>query len=399
MNNPDSSSMNTQIYEEASEWIIQHREADLDESAKREFDAWLRRSPEHVRAYLEMSSIWEDVSSLDPTLNPSTKDLIARARTADNVVPLDATGASQAPRQVAAAAENPAADAIPVSVKVRKNLSRRQLLAASIAIACVGAGTFAWLDRYPDYSTGIGEQRSITLADGSSIDLNARSRIQIRFSEHERDIDLLEGQALFRVAKDKSRPFVVHSEGAAVRAVGTEFDVYQKKSGTTVTVLEGRVSVLDTAAMVQLARKEVPGGPDASRSGPQRFDDPAVVSGPPARTAQLTAGGPHAVFLSAGQQLTVTPATISQPAPANIAAATGWTQHRLVFDSATLSDVAEEFNRYNARQLIITDTRLSNIHISGAFSSVDPALFLRFLRAQSEIAVEETGKEIRISKK
>ena len=218
MNQPESSSMNTQIYEEASEWMIRHREGELDESGKHAFDAWLRRSPEHVRAYLEMSSIWEDVSSLDPSSNASIDELIARAQTTDNIVTLD-IDPSHALRMGKASTDAPT-----------RGFSGRQLLAASIVIACLGAGVLAWIDRGRDYSTGIGEQRSITLADGSTIDLNARSRITVRFSEKERDIDLLEGQALFHVAKNKERPFIVHSDGAAVRAVGTEFDVYQKRA-------------------------------------------------------------------------------------------------------------------------------------------------------------------------
>jgi transmembrane sensor len=389
MNQPESSSMNTQIYEEASEWIVHHREGELDQSGKHAFDAWLRRSPEHVRAYLEMSSIWEDVSSLDPASNASTDELIARARRADKIVPFGVD-----PSQTLRFYKAPAR--FPIDGKPR-GFSRRQLMAASIVTACLG-GVFASLNWKPDYSTAIGEQRSITLADGSTIDLNARSRIRVRFSEHERDIDLLEGQALFHVAKNKERPFVVHSDGVAVRAVGTEFDVYQKKSGTTVTVVEGRVSVLDTVGIVEPALKPTPGSPGTPESGPPRLNGSNLDPGRPAGTVQLATSN-HAVFLSAGQQLTITPTAVSLPAPANIAAATAWTQHRLVFESATLADVAEEFNRYNTRQLIIEDAQLSNIHISGAFSSVEPALFLRFLRAQAEISVEETDKEIRISKK
>ncbi len=98
-------------------------------------------------------------------------------------------------------------------------------------------------NRYPLYSTDIGERRSITLADGSTVDLNARSKLRIEFSSAERRVELLDGQALFQVAKDKQRPFIVHSGDATVRAVGTQFDVYRKDSGTTITVLEGRVAV------------------------------------------------------------------------------------------------------------------------------------------------------------
>jgi len=106
----------------------------------------------------------------------------------------------------------------------------------------------------------VGEQRSIALADGSIIDLNARSRIRVRLSKDERDVELLQGQALFHVAKDNSRPFVVRSDTTVVRAVGTEFDVYRKKNGTVITVLEGRVVVESPyAATDQLSPRRVKG--------------------------------------------------------------------------------------------------------------------------------------------
>src|SRR5690606_26847429 len=94
-----------------------------------------------------------------------------------------------------------------------------------------------------------GEQRTVTLADGSVIELNARSRIKVRYADRERAIDLLQGQALFRVAKDPTKPFIVASGGTYVRAVGTQFDVYKKSVGTVVTVVEGRVAVTTPTAI------------------------------------------------------------------------------------------------------------------------------------------------------
>src|SRR5205823_2531257 len=91
-------------------------------------------------------------------------------------------------------------------------------------------------------------ERSIALPDGSLIELNARSSVRVRFTSNERAVELFEGQALFRVAKDPARPFIVSSDGKRVRAVGTQFDVYRKKASTTVTVLEGRVTVGRAAA-------------------------------------------------------------------------------------------------------------------------------------------------------
>src|SRR4029453_12129451 len=149
-----------------------------------------------------------------------------------------------------------------------------------------------------------------------------------------------------------------------IRAVGTQFDVYRKPTGTVVTVVEGRVSVKEAAD---------------TRS--EQLLDP--------------------VLLSTGEQLTVSltaPAALT-PKPANLKAATAWTQRRLIFSGAPLAEVASEFNRYNERRLIIDTSGLDNFRINGIFSSADPAALLGFLREQPGVAVVETDREIRISKK
>jgi transmembrane sensor len=213
------------------------------------------------------------------------------------------------------------------------------------------------------FETATGELRSIVLDDGSTVQLNAQSRLRVRFAEHERNVELLAGQALFQVAKDKARPFIVASGEARVRAVGTQFDVYRRKGGTTVTVIEGQVTVMSNEAAA-----EVHDG---------RGDAPPSL-------------------LSAGEQVTVVPRVAASPKRANVAAATAWTQRHLVFESATLAEVAEEFNRYNRRPLVVEDAGLRDFHVSGVFSSADPTLLLRFLRAQPEIAIEETDTQIRV---
>jgi transmembrane sensor len=222
------------------------------------------------------------------------------------------------------------------------------------------------LARNPSYTTQVGEQRSIALPDGSLIELNARSSVRVRFTSNERAVELLEGQALFRVAKDPARPFIVTSDGTRVRAVGTEFDVYRKNTSTTVTVLEGRVTV--------------------ARAGEE---------GRSLSTVQ--ASTPGAIIVSSGEQVTVTAAAIPRPTRVNLAAATAWTQRRLVFDASTLADVVEEFNRYNAHRLVVRDATLESFPISASFSSTDPASLVRFLQAQPGISVVEMDDETQIS--
>jgi transmembrane sensor len=109
--------------------------------------------------------------------------------------------------------------------------------------------------------------------------------------------------------------------------------------------------------------------------------------------------GSNAILLAAGEQLVATAQRVYAPKQANVASATAWTRHTLVFDASRLSDVVQEFNRYNTRQLVITTPEIERIRVSGVFSSVDPELLLRFLREQPELAVEESDTNIRISRR
>jgi transmembrane sensor len=388
MNTKDQNSeLITQIYDTASDWLIRHRSSTLDEAEKRAFDAWLRKSPEHIRAYLEMSSIWEDVSSLNPGWNASADELITRARADSNVFSLEVP-------ESGASLEVPGSGVSGVSAQSpypRNSRPRLRIFALAASVLIATAGLSAWyLTQRNTYSTGIGEQRTIALEDGSTLELNSRSRVKIQFTEHERDVQLLTGQALFRVAKDHTRPFVVNSNGTRVRAVGTQFDVYKKQTGTIVTVVEGRVAVLSdiSGPPSPLTHRESSEAESASNSLLTATSDPDTANSPRRQ----------AIFLAAGEQLTVTPTAAASPKPANIDAATAWTQQKLVFDYAPLTEVAEEFNRYNTRQLI-ADRDLEQFHINGVFSSADPSLLLRFLRAQPAIEVTETDREIRISRK
>ena len=367
--------MNRQIYEEATDWLVKNREGELHPQEKRAFDTWLRASSQHVRAYLEMSAVWEEVPALEASWNPTPEDLIARARNAENVCLLrNSTGLAE----IRDASDEPSVKRPADTQDVGRGWGRgHRLLAFAATILCcaVGLSTWYWVSK-STYTTSVGEQRSIVLADGSTVELNSISSVRVRYTGAQRRVDLLEGQALFRVAHDTARPFVVHSGKTNVRAVGTEFDVYRKRIGTVVTVIEGKVAVLAAT------RRATETGQTGS----------AVDAGP-------------SIFLAAGEQLTVPVAptgeipVIESPQPANVAAATAWTHRALVFEVAPLTEVVEEFNRYNARKLVIADPAVADIHVSGMFSSLDPALLLKFLDTQPEIAVEETKTEVRIHKR
>lgn len=348
---------NNQIYEEACAWFIDMREGDIDAAGKQRFDAWVRKSPEHLRAYLEVSEIWDDAALVDPARKTGPEDLLARAQSAGaEVVTLGAAcGVSAATPEI--------------RVDARRN---RVPLAAAAAVAFLAVGIAAFFGyrhlAMPTYSTGIGEQRSVVLADGSRVQLNSRTRLRVRFTEHGRNIDLLEGQALFRVAKNPQRPFVVKSGDFSVRAVGTVFDVDRKKSGTTVTVLEGRVAVWSLADLQ-----------------------------PQAQGAQVIDVPPPQVFVDAGEQVRTRAHSAPQPVHANLAAATAWMHGTLVLDGWRLADVVEEFNRHNEQQLVIGDPSLADMRISGVYASTDPEVLIRFLQDQPSVRVKETRSTITIT--
>jgi transmembrane sensor len=353
------SRFNAQIYEEACAWFTDMRAGDVDAAGRRRFDDWVRRSPEHLRAYLEISEIWDDALLADAALNQGSDELIERALRSTDVVRFAARVGGESPSPLRSERRPERKPSIP-----------RLLVATAVAVGCI---TVAWvgflLSRVPTYTTGIGEQRFVTLEDGSRVELNSRTRLLVRFTNRARTIELLQGQALFQVAKNRQRPFIVVSGGVQVQAVGTQFDVDHRKRTTIVTVLEGQVAV-----QTEYGRGELPG--------------------------RQVAGDTHPampVILSAGEQVALPGGSAARPVHANVAAAISWTHGSLIFEGTRLRDVVEEFNRYNTRQLIIRDSWLEDISISGVYSSTNPALLLRFLREQPGVSIQETSNAVLIS--
>ena len=334
------------IVAEASAWFIEFRAGDVNGEARLHFIEWLRRSPEHIQAYLEVSGAWSELPASDPEGKIDIASLIARARNEADVIVL--SPGSLRPSPTPSPAEP--------SISWRRPSRALLATAAMGVLAAITLLFWAGNDAGVSYSTAIGEQRTIRLADGSTVELNSRSKVQVRLTDHQRNVALLEGQALFRVAKDKQRPFIVRAGDAQVRAVGTEFDVYRKPGSTVVTVVEGRVETYDGSS----------------------------------------GAGAAAIVLSAGEQLTVLPHTVTKPTRTDTLVATAWVQKRLIFEETPLSDVAEEFNRYSRRSLSIDGDELRKLKISGIYSSTDPASLINFLRSQPSIQVIETENQVRV---
>lgn len=349
--------LNDHTWAQASEWLLRFSEEEVDAGAREQFNAWLRMSPENVHAYLQVSAFWQSADQMgrDDDGLRDIDALVARVKAESNVLPLAFGPLSTSERE---------------TVHPKKHFA--WAAAASLLLAA-GAAVAVWYAQFrdPTYSTGIAEQRTINLPDGSMVTLNADSRLAVHFSEGERGIELSEGQALFKVEKDKSRPFVVRSGDMSVRAVGTQFDVNRKKAGTVVTVVEGKVAVTSFP---------LPHMPD--------------------------------VFITAGQQITVAsparPALQSQKTsthippviyPVKAEVATAWTEGLLVFEATPLDEVVQEFNRQNAKALVLAGGGLDAVKITGTFPARGSERITRFLQQRHDVVVVETDDEIRISRR
>lgn len=329
----------TLIAQHAADWLRRLQSADPAEHAA--FIAWLKQSPVHVQEILLAMSVDDALDGFDAQRRIDLDALLGDAR---NVVPL------RTDTRVTPAIKQP-------------SRQKRWLvgLAASVLLAVTAGLLLPSLLNRTKFETTLGEQRAISLEDGSVVHLNTLSRIRTDYSAGARDIYLVEGQAIFRVAHDAQRPFRVHTDTAIVQAIGTQFDVRQLAGRTQVAVIEGVVQ----------------------------------VSTLPASKADKA---PEPQQLRAGQVAAVGSATESVAAPkvTDVKDITAWQQRRLVFRKDRLSDIAAEFNRYGRVKMNVEGEQLRAREFSGTFDADDATLLLSFLERDASLIVERDGNEIRI---
>jgi len=337
----------TSILEQASHWWELLHSDSASNSDHREFGEWVARSPERVAAYLQTARLAKAIKS--PRLIwPSTaaEVLIREAKASpDTVLPFSTN-------QVAASVGR--GDA-------RHVQSRFAWAAAAVLLMGVGLGLFM-LERPQQFSTALGEQRSVLLADGSRVTINTASAIEVNLQKSRREVRLLRGEALFEVAHDAARPFMVRAGNALLKDVGTQFNVDIRSNGATVTVVEGEVAV-DPAA--------------TSESAPTQAGHGAGDTG-------------EALILRANDRVVVTSAGVGAPQRGvSVAASVAWTQRQLIFEHRPLSEVAEEFNRYNKDRIDIGSAELKRQEVTGVFEAKDPASFVAFLSSIPGVEIRE----------
>lgn len=233
-------------------------------------------------------------------------------------------------------------------------------LAAAVAGMALLLGVAWQLSPYGyvrgEYRTGVGELRIVDLEDHSRIALDAATRLRVRFSRDARVVELSEGQAQFSVAKDPARPFKVEAGGRTVVAVGTVFTVEYVDQKVNVTMMEGKVTILPTAA------------PDA----------------------ESAAGGGDGISLIAGEGLQVSrDGRMTLTPQADLEAATAWREGKLIIRTQSLGEVVHRMNRYSALQIRINDEALAAKRVSGVFETGDTSGFVNAIRRYLPVVVEQ----------
>lgn len=331
-----------EVMRQAAEYFLDLQSDSQPTENRTEFIDWLRESPLHVSEFLRIARLhgtFAHYSRWTSLRRPSRQEL------AEDVI-----------RRLPGSENTPSR-----GVKAgRKDAGWRFRVAAAVAMGClVGVVAIGELRlENPRYATQAEQRMSVQLKDGSTVDLAPDSQIIISFSRNRRQVSLRRGEALFHVAKDLNRPFLVSAAITHVRATGTAFDVAREAKSIAVTVVEGTVRLTTDR---------------------QRTTESAT-----ALNSEV-----DAIAMSANQQVVVSLATGSSTAVRSVDgdSEVAWTTGKLAFDHKSVAEVIKSFNRYNRLQLEVMDATLASMQVTGSFRINDPDAFVAFLATIANVRV------------
>lgn len=331
MNQRDSSAA---IEDAAAAWAVRLDRGLKDPAEQAELDRWLDGDPRRLGAFARARAVMahaDRARGLEPGYDGAAMDGLA-------------DGSASAGRRL---------------VRSRRwALAGAGALAAGVATAAVGIGVQI-LGSVQRYETQRGEVRRLPLPDGTVMTLNTASKLDVKYSQARRDIQILQGEALFDVAKNPRRPFIVDTGDLRVRAVGTSF---------TVRKLDGRpTEVLVREGVVEIT------GPGVRGSVRLRANQRAIAQ--PDGQTMLFALGPDAV-----------------------ARELAWQQGMISFDGTSLAAAADDFARYGDPQIAIDDPSVAKQTISGMFSANNPQGFAKAVALSLNLNTRTEGGRIHLSR-
>jgi transmembrane sensor len=332
------------VSDQAAEWFIRLRDRDLTVIERRKYVRWLKQSPNHIAEFMRLCRLYGRVKRAKlPTLPPEVEE--------SNVIAL--------------MQHEPL---VPAEERRSGGFDSRRLRLAVVACSLALAGVIATLALSSNtIQTDPGEWRTVQLADGSTVSAGPNTLMRVEYSKQTRRINLARGEAMFKVMKDPSRPFIVNAGGAVARAVGTRFGVERRADLIRVTVAEGKVAVV-------------------------RGDQAAALE--------------HAVDLSVATALVAdegldiplnTPTVPLHVEKVNSAHALAWASGQLIVQNETVGEAVEEFNRRNRLQLRVEDPGLAGSHLCCVFDASDPEAFAKQIAASADnLVLVREGNTLRI---
>jgi transmembrane sensor len=332
---------NEQALEQAAYWHARLGAPDCTDRERAEFERWWLAAHAHARAFAAAEALSEELpraAAAGSRLEQLADEAFAMGRGAspERVQRLE-------PRRSARRWFVPAA------------------LAASVAVGAVSvrlAADFKDAAAVPPvvYSTA-DARRDVTLSDGSVVSLDVASEISVRITETERQIVLVDGRAVFDVAHDAMRPFVVSAAGSRTTALGTRFQVQREGHNVVVTLAEGKVAV----------------------------------------TGRSESSTDWQTTLVPGEQISIDPAASTAPRKRVVDASTStaWTRGRLVFHGTPLDEALAEVNRYSDRKVRLGDPALAELNVAGNFIAGDSEAAVSAFAAMLPLrAVDGSGGEL-----
>jgi transmembrane sensor len=309
-------------------WLVRLQGDHATDADRAEFRAWLAADPRHAAAFKSVTSAVEGVRALKGELRGAAA-FEARPRREHRVV----------------------------------------IAGAGLALAAAALLGVLWLrDARPQhYATAVGEQREVTLGDGSVVELNTNSEITVRFNSEGRNVGLVRGEALFQVRRDPGRMFEVEADGRSVRALGTAFVVRMDGAALKVTVTEGMVDV---------------------GSARPRLAPSALVVGQRGRAR-----------VSARQRLDISDqgSVLTHLNEEEIARSLAWRDGMLRFDGELLRDVVKDVERHTGANFVIANSELEELHVVAYLRANNLDGFISGLEESfPDIAVRRSGDRVRI---
>lgn len=321
------------VHEEAARWLMRLGQAPDDAAIFEAFEDWRDAAPEHRQAFEAVQESWAlfGDQAAAPELLVLRRDALGRAGGMGKRRGLD--------------------------------LDRRGVAAGLAALAAGPLAVYGWRRLHPDdrqtLRTAVGEQRTVTLSDGSRVSLDANTLVRVAYSPALRLAEVVEGRAHFEVAKDKARPMQVRAGTRTVTALGTAFTVEHEGARVVVTLVEGRVAVTETA---------------------------------PAR-----GGAPPVKELAPQQQLVfAADATPLMHEAVDVERAMAWREGKLVFDDESLADAVARVNNYSRVKIVVEDAPARALKISGIFNAGDTPAFVEAVQSYFPVDVSTGESTVQI---